>query len=66
MAAGMRAARKGEAGEAREVGKQCLKQHPSRCKLAHSEFVEAKKRILQQVEGDVMKERVGVLALGKV
>lgn len=64
MAAGMKAARRGEA-EAGAVGKQRLKQHPSGCKLAHSEFVEAKKGILQQVEGNVMKERVGVLALGK-
>lgn len=61
MAAGMRA----EARQAGEVGKQCPKQDPNGCKLAHSEFVETKKGILQQAEGDVMKERVGVLALGK-
>ena len=47
------------------MGKQRLKQHPGGCKLAHSEFVEAKKGILQQAEGGVMKERVGDVTLGK-
>lgn len=33
--------------------------------MASSEFVEAKKRILQQVERDVMKEKMRVVSLGK-
>lgn len=33
--------------------------------MVPSEFVEAKKRILQQVERDVMKEKMRVVSLGK-
>lgn len=58
MAAGMRAAWKVEAGEAGEVGKQCLKQHCSGCKPAHSEFVEAKKRDIA-ARGGGCDERAG-------
>lgn len=55
----------GQIGEAVDVGKQSLRQHLGGCKLANSKFGEAKKRILLQEEGDVMKEQVGVPASGK-
>lgn len=56
---------RGQIGEAVDVGKQSLRQHLGGCKLANSKFGEAKKRILLQEEGDVMKEQVRVPASGK-
>lgn len=56
----------------RKGGKQCLKQHPSGCKLAHSECVEARKgycnkgRGCDEREGESFSFRKGLARLCKL